>query len=202
MRLQDLSRKSTKDKISAEEIVDLMVTEQFITTLPQELRVWVTDRKPKTSTEAGQTADEYEQARKSTQETKQVLAIGERNNKDPLQCHTCGKAGHTARDCRMKSIGGQKKSEKEDKEKNGRSELRCFNCGGRGHMSMMCPSKALPVWKSVHIQSGTGVRMVQSAQEQWRGRQLMTLLQNNGAYRLSVTQFSIQCAGVDSVCSW
>ena len=53
----------------------------------------------------------------------------------------------------MKSIGGQKKSEKEDKE-NGRSELRCFNCGGRGHMSMKCPSKALncleisayPVW--------------------------------------------------------
>ena len=154
VRLQDLSREWTKDKISAEEIVDLMVTEQFLTTRPQELRVWVTDRKPKTSTEAGQMADEYVQARKSTQETKPVLAIGERNNKDPLQCHTCGKAGHTARDCRMKSIGGQKKSEKEDKEKNGRSELRCFNCGGRGHMSMKCPSKALtcleisayPVW--------------------------------------------------------
>ena len=61
MRLQDLSRKWTKDKTSAEEIVDLMVTEQFLTTLPQELRVWVTDRKPKTSTEAGQMADEYVQ---------------------------------------------------------------------------------------------------------------------------------------------
>ena len=59
VRLQDLSRKWTKDKTSAEEIVDLMVTEQFLTTLPQELRVWVTDRKPKTSTEAGQMADEY-----------------------------------------------------------------------------------------------------------------------------------------------
>ena len=88
--------------------MDLMVTEQFLTTLPQE---------PKTSTEAGQMADEYVQARKSyTQESKHVLAIGERNNKDPLQCHTCGKAEHTARDCRMKSIGGQKKSEKEDKQ--------------------------------------------------------------------------------------
>ena len=152
VRLQDLSRKWTKDKTSAEEIVDLMVTEQFLTTLPQELRVWVTDRKPKTSTEAGQMADEYVQTRKSTQESKQVL--GERINKEPLQCHTCGKAGHIARDCRMKSIGGQKKSEKDDKEKNQRSELRCFNCGGRGHMSMKCPSKALtclelsahPVW--------------------------------------------------------
>eukprot|EP00731_Ephydatia_muelleri_P014418 Em0008g138a len=126
--------------------------QQFLTTLPQELRVWVTDRKPKTSTEAGQMADEYVQTRKSTQESKQVL--GERINKEPLQCHTCGKAGHIARDCRMKSIGGQKKSEKDDKEKNQRSELRCFNCGGRGHMSMKCPSKALtclklsahPVW--------------------------------------------------------
>ena len=36
VRLLDLSRKWTKDKISAEEIVDLMVTEQFLTTLPQE----------------------------------------------------------------------------------------------------------------------------------------------------------------------
>ena len=52
--------------------------------------------------------------RKLTQESKQVL--GERINKEPLQCHTCGKAGHIARDCRMKSIGGQKKSEKDDKE--------------------------------------------------------------------------------------
>ena len=105
VRLQDLSRKWTKDKTSAEEIVDLMVTEQFLTTLPQELpqlRVWVTDRKPKTSTEAGQMADEYVQTRKSTQESKQVL--GERINKEPLQCHTCGKAGHIAQDCRMKSI--------------------------------------------------------------------------------------------------
>ena len=154
VRLQDLSRKWTKDKTSVEEIVYLMVTEQFLTTLPQELRVWVTDRKPKTSTEAGQMADKYVQARKSTQESKQVS--GEKINKEPLQCHTCGKAGHTARDCRMKSIGGQKsRNEKEDQEKkNGRSELRCFNCGGRGHMSMKCPSKALtclessahPVW--------------------------------------------------------
>ena len=46
VRLQDLSRKWTKDKISAEEIVDLMVTEQFLTTLPLELQVWVADRKP------------------------------------------------------------------------------------------------------------------------------------------------------------
>ena len=91
MRLQDLSRKWTKDKTSAEEIVDLIVTEQFLTTLPQELRVWVTDRKPKTSTEAGQMADEYVQARKSTQESKQVLAVGERNSKDPLPCHLVGR---------------------------------------------------------------------------------------------------------------
>ena len=53
VQLQDLSRKCTKDKTSAEESVDLMVTKQFLSTPPQELWVWVTDRKPKTSKEAG-----------------------------------------------------------------------------------------------------------------------------------------------------
>ena len=146
VKLQDLSRKWTKDKTSAEEVVDLMVTEQFLTTLPQELRVWVTDRKPKTSTEAGQMADEYVQTRKSTQENKRVS--GEKVIKEAVLCHTCGKAGHIARDCRSKSGGVQKRNEKEDQEKNGRSEIRCFSCGGRGHMSMKCPSKALTCLES------------------------------------------------------
>ena len=38
---------------------------------------------------------EYVQARKSTQESKQISS-GEKINKDPLQCHMCRKAGHTA----------------------------------------------------------------------------------------------------------
>ena len=42
----------------------------------------------------------------------------------------------TARDCRMKSMGGLKRNEKEEEKKNGMLELRCFNCGGGGHMSM------------------------------------------------------------------
>ena len=39
VRIQDLLRKWTKDKTIAEEVVDLIVTEQFLNTLPQELRV-------------------------------------------------------------------------------------------------------------------------------------------------------------------
>ena len=39
VRIQDLLRKWTKDKTIAEEVVDLIVTEQFLNTLPQEL--WV-----------------------------------------------------------------------------------------------------------------------------------------------------------------
>ena len=61
-------------------------------------------------------ADEYVQARKSAQESKQI-SPGEKINKDPRQCHMCRKAGHTARDCRIKTTGGRKEMKKEDQEK-------------------------------------------------------------------------------------
>ena len=43
-----------KEKASEDVIVDLMVKEQSLNTLPQALCVCFTDRKPKTSIEAGQ----------------------------------------------------------------------------------------------------------------------------------------------------
>ena len=47
-----------------EELQDLVVLEQLINALPEEIRDWVKERKPKTSEEASQLADDYVQARK------------------------------------------------------------------------------------------------------------------------------------------
>ena len=41
-----------------------MVMEQLLHTLPSEIKVWVTERKPKTSMEAAEMADNYLRARK------------------------------------------------------------------------------------------------------------------------------------------
>ena len=47
-----------------EELKDLIVLEQLVSTLPENVRIWVKEQKPKTSTEAGQLADDYTEARK------------------------------------------------------------------------------------------------------------------------------------------
>jgi len=63
-RLQDLADKWTQGCRSREELKDLIVLEQLVSTLPENVRIWVKERKLKTSAEAGQLADDYAQARK------------------------------------------------------------------------------------------------------------------------------------------
>ena len=45
----------------------MIVTKQFITMLPEEIRVWVKECKPETSMIAGKLAEDYQQARKTAQ---------------------------------------------------------------------------------------------------------------------------------------
>ena len=94
-RLKDLAQKWLKDCTSLDKVVDTVVMEQLIDTLSPEVKVWVRERKPKTSEEASQLADDYIQARKQEKgkehpKQQQLLA--------PRRCHNCGKTGHLARD--------------------------------------------------------------------------------------------------------
>ena len=45
-------------------MIDVVVMEQFITMLPEKIRVWVKERKPETSMIVGKLAEDYQQARK------------------------------------------------------------------------------------------------------------------------------------------
>ena len=63
-RLDDLADKWTQGCKTKEELKDLVVLEQLVNMLPEEVQVWVKERKPKTGMEAGQLADDYIQARK------------------------------------------------------------------------------------------------------------------------------------------
>ena len=58
----DLAKKWTRECTSAEELRELVVTEQLLNTLPRDIQIWVRERKPKTSSEAGRLADDYLQA--------------------------------------------------------------------------------------------------------------------------------------------
>ena len=52
------------DCTTPEAVMDQVMLEQVLNTLPQEVRVWVRERKPKTSEEVTQLADDYVQARR------------------------------------------------------------------------------------------------------------------------------------------
>ena len=66
VRLQDLRQKWMQKYSTVEQIGDVIVMEQFLNSLTPDLRVWIRERKPETTSEAGELADQYEQARKST----------------------------------------------------------------------------------------------------------------------------------------
>ena len=65
-RLTDMAAKWLKKCKTRAKVIDMIVMEQFITMLPKEIRVWVKEHKPGTSMIAGKLAEDYQQARKTT----------------------------------------------------------------------------------------------------------------------------------------
>ena len=57
-------RKWSEGCNSVEELRELIVVEQLLDMLPVDIRIWVHERKPKSSAQAGKLADNYIQARR------------------------------------------------------------------------------------------------------------------------------------------
>ena len=141
-RVLDLVNYWTKDCATLEELRELVATEQVLRSLPENIRVWVHERKPTTAAEAGQLAEDYLLARRSFQGTKPRDA--ERvsgSGSQPAKCFECKQVGHVARDCPRRRAGGSEKAV--NSQRFSRGELKCFNCGQKGHIAMRCPAKAL-----------------------------------------------------------
>ena len=61
-RTMDLLQKWTKECTSKQEVLEFVAVEQLLNVMPEDIRVWVRERKPKTAAEAGELADDYLQA--------------------------------------------------------------------------------------------------------------------------------------------
>ena len=98
MRLNDLVTKWLESKKSREEVLDQIVLEQFLKTLPDDVRVLVRERSPGKSEEAAKLADSYLQARKEDKE------LNRKEGDKSRRCLRCGKPGHLARECRVQVV--------------------------------------------------------------------------------------------------
>ena len=150
-RLNDLATKWLKSKKSREEVVDQIILEQFLKTLPDDVRVFVRERGPGTSVEAAKLADDYLQARKEDLANKEAGKKG--GDKSERRCYRCGKMGHIAKDCYV-PLAGQPQNEGKSLDysaRGGRNErsrkdlkdIECYNCHKKGHYSSNCPQKAM-----------------------------------------------------------
>lgn len=64
-RLEDLAKKWTADCDTVQAVIEKLVVEQLLNTMPRELRIWMCERNPTTGKEVGKLADDYKLARES-----------------------------------------------------------------------------------------------------------------------------------------
>ena len=102
---------------------------------------WVHERKPKTSTEAGQLADDYVQARKTTQHSGSRKPEEKSREHAPVETKTRSNKHHGGDGPTHKSHATRNASD----QKGQRKKQKCFNCRGIGHIAAECPSDAMKV---------------------------------------------------------
>ena len=140
-RLQDLAAKWLSECDSVEAVLEKVVLEQFLDTLPGDLRIWLCERKPKTVESASTMADDYRSARrhKRVDGSKSDLPRKNGPGRDSRKCHSCQQEGHIAAHCPAKD---KQPTDSNVKKERGRdqSERRCYNCHQRGHLARDCPS--------------------------------------------------------------
>ena len=95
--LMDLCRKWLTEYTTLSDVLEKLVIKQFVSMLPEELRIWVHEHKPMTCAEAGQWVDEYTQAGATPLSTTgNHVAAKKPAETGQKKCYACGQTGHVS----------------------------------------------------------------------------------------------------------
>ena len=110
-RMTNLFRKWTADCSTTEAMAEKLLIKQLLDTMPVELRIWLSEKKPTTGREAGKLADDYLLARRrSRRESGGRIHESHHQGSTPNQprkCYSCGQQGHLARNCLARTSEGR-----------------------------------------------------------------------------------------------
>ena len=138
-RLTDLASRWTRECASQQELLDLIVKEQFLYMLPEDVRIAVIEKKPKDSAQASEFAENYLQARSTSTPAKATKT----GRLPSTKCPKCGLHGHWARDCPQPKPKQEEPRQTENAKPRHKDGIKCFTCSERGHIAMHCPKKSL-----------------------------------------------------------
>lgn len=144
--------------------MEVIGRKQFLNSLPTEKQLHVLEKKHTTCVQAGELADEYEQARR--QDSNQTL------KKSQVKCYYCGKAGHDERECQKKK--------QENESANTGGTIQCYNFRKFGHVARQSPGVA-----ALECHSGKNLQSLQR-KGQMEGRSVNDILLDTGCSRTMV----------------
>ena len=142
-RLKSLATKWLTGSNSVAAVIEKLVVEQLLDILPQDLCVWLCERKPTNRDEAATLADDYCLARRR----RRGDTRNDSSDKGARRCFRCDQEGHYASQCPKKNSSNQSaetdtKEKPQEKSKGKFDPPKCYNCQQRGHLARNCP-KAL-----------------------------------------------------------
>ena len=134
-RLRDHFRRWTKDQEMTLE--ELMIMDQFIHGVPEELGIWLRERKPKSMQEAMEMADDYTLARRGNKTMSRKPFSGAGGGL-PNESRMEGRATHPRPPVTQHRVSLPEEGRSRT---NMRGDKRCFQCGRWGHLMYNCPNR-------------------------------------------------------------